>query len=380
MKGQIRTLLGDSDLNIVRQGMELAESQEKDTPTFINELLPYFWCHKGGRILQERPLAHHDYIAIWASAWRKRHGLRASSWQKMCHWRYKELSQSEVLNCSRRNLSALPEALGDLRSLKRLLLSQNELRDLPKGISKLSTLEELQLQYNKLSVLPEWLLALPHLQRLELEANEIIELPDVSLLGPHFKSINLSENRISSLPSALCQASSKLKSFRIHRNPLCDFPDDFWKIFARLRIATPADQEVFIDLSPDEVHFPLNHRSCKQMIKSLPPGLTVPESLYTQASLHQVRAILHKAQFDCDFASRLQYLNLSSAQLTHLPNSLGVLSKLTQLDLSRNPLCELPESFFQMEKLQTVHLSADQKTLAKTLAIECPSIRVVISP
>jgi Leucine-rich repeat (LRR) protein len=58
-------------------------------------------------------------------------------------------------------LTALPESLGNLRSLTHLDVRANRLISLPASIGDLAHLEKLDVRWNKLSSLPEWL------QRLE---------------------------------------------------------------------------------------------------------------------------------------------------------------------------------------------------------------------
>jgi hypothetical protein len=60
--------------------------------------------------------------------------------------------------------------------------------------------------------------------------------------------------------------------------------------------------------------------------------------------------------------SQLQTLNLNNNQLTALPESLGQLSQLQELNLFKNQLTTLPESLGQLSQLQTLNLSRNQLT------------------
>ena len=68
--------------------------------------------------------------------------------------------------------------------------------------------------------------------------------------------------------------------------------------------------------------------------------------------------------------THLQTLNLSYNQLTALPESLGQLTHLQSLDLSYNQLTALPEPLGQLTHLQTLELSFNQlKTLPESLCL-----------
>src|SRR5262245_29047490 len=55
--------------------------------------------------------------------------------------------------------------------------------------------------------------------------------------------------------------------------------------------------------------------------------------------------------------SRLWHLSLHSNHLTTLPKSIGLLHRLQTLDLSNNSLAELPEPIGELTQLQTLDLS-----------------------
>ena len=69
---------------------------------------------------------------------------------------YIEVSGQVVgLGLYNKNLSSLPESIGNLRSLQILSLWRNQLTSLPESIGNLSSLEKLYVDRNRLTSLPE---------------------------------------------------------------------------------------------------------------------------------------------------------------------------------------------------------------------------------
>ena len=76
-------------------------------------------------------------------------------------------------------LTAIPDALGDLESLTELRLSGNNLTALPRTLGKLTQLRILDLRFNRIATLPDSLLALTHMTVLDLEGNPLGLPPDL---------------------------------------------------------------------------------------------------------------------------------------------------------------------------------------------------------
>jgi internalin A len=89
-----------------------------------------------------------------------------------------QLSHLQALYLYDNQLSTLPEAIGQLSHLQELYLYRNELSTLPEAIGQLSDLQELYLSGNKLSTLPESMQSLERLKKLLLRGNPGLGLPD----------------------------------------------------------------------------------------------------------------------------------------------------------------------------------------------------------
>ncbi|CAE7507735.1 IRL7 [Symbiodinium microadriaticum] len=69
------------------------------------------------------------------------------------------------------SLTKLPDTIGNLRGLRKLMLANNRLSELPRSMSRCTDLELIRLSRNKLSELPLFLLDLPKLSWISLAGN-----------------------------------------------------------------------------------------------------------------------------------------------------------------------------------------------------------------
>ena len=84
-----------------------------------------------------------------------------------------------MLNVSLNQLTALPEAIGELRALQRLDVGFNQLTALPEAIGRLQALQRLEVFNNQLRALPEAIGELRALQWLNVSYNQLTALPEV---------------------------------------------------------------------------------------------------------------------------------------------------------------------------------------------------------
>ena len=193
-----------------------------------------------------------------------------------------------------KGLTSLPEALGDLKSLKCLNLELNQLTSLPESIGQLNSLERLDLGRNQLTSLPESFRGLQSLQILSLAYNKFTSLPE-SLGQLHsLQELNLGYNKLSFLPESLGQLHS-LQRLDLDHNQLTFLPESLGQLHSLQILYLDNNKLTFL-----------------------------PESL---GQLHS-----------------LQELILYNNQLTSLPESIGQLHSLRALSLHGNQLSSLPET------------------------------------
>lgn len=96
-----------------------------------------------------------------------------------------KLQDLDVYLCSLRKyshndvlISTIPESIGSLIYLNKLILQRNGLKDLPISMKRLSFLKELDLSYNKFDEIPHVLTSLKALEKLNIKHNIVQSIPE----------------------------------------------------------------------------------------------------------------------------------------------------------------------------------------------------------
>ena len=146
------------------------------------------------------------------------------------HWDAPRLDRRRSLNLSHREITVLPDSIGNLTNLTELILNSNQIKRIPESIGNLSGLTSLNLDTNQLEYIPESIVNLVGLTELILSGNQLYGLPDnignlTNLKGMgnliNLEKIHLSYNHLTSLPKSLSNLS-ELQFLNIQGNPLSD--------------------------------------------------------------------------------------------------------------------------------------------------------------
>ncbi|MBD3418884.1 MAG: hypothetical protein GF398_02080 [Chitinivibrionales bacterium] len=221
-----------------------------------------------------------------------------------------ENNRATRLNLAGRNLTVLPEKIGQLTELKLLIIDNNYLTRLPDSIQQLTKLTGLFAYSNDIGSIPGGIGKLTNLTEL-----------------------NLNDNKIAALPNAMGELSS-LKSLYLDDNILSNIPEALGKL-TQLEILSAS----------------------KNIIATLPVSLSQMTGLRTLL-LEQNRIARLPSQID--ELTKLLELNLNKNRLYFLPDDLNGLSQLKRCMLSNNGLTELPESFGTLTSLEKLWLNNNE--------------------
>lgn len=188
-------------------------------------------------------------------------------------------------------LNTIPDSIKNVKSLKRLWLSNNRFTEVPRALCFLPNLEELLLDGNLISSVPKKIQNLTKLKKLDLAGNNDIPL----CLEVDENTLFRRGNKIKELPDEIGNLS-RLETLNLRRNDLTYLPANIDRLL-----------------------------SLKYLIVSSNRITGLPESFTKLKSLRQ--------------------LDLSYNQFTSYPNVIIDLPSLSELDVSWNPLPDLPKDF-----------------------------------
>ena len=128
-------------------------------------------------------------------------------------------------------LTSIPESIGNLQKVKKIILSENKLNHLPSSFQRLDTLEELYLDSNKFEIIPDCIRGLKNLRKFVCSFNLLSELPDFIGKLIELRILDLEWNNLASIPSSIGQLH-KLIDFRLFENKISRLPESIVNLTA----------------------------------------------------------------------------------------------------------------------------------------------------
>jgi Leucine-rich repeat (LRR) protein len=208
------------------------------------------------------------------------------------------------LDCSKNNLTKLPESIGNLTRLRKLNCSINKLSSLPASIENLTQLHDLRCYSNQLTMLPVSIGNLTQLEQFNCSFNPLKTLPKSIGNLTQLQNLILQHTQLTVLPDSVGNLI-QLKEFDISQNKLTALPESIG-----------------------------NFTQLKDFDCSFNQLTTLPESIGNFTQLHVLW---------CNFN-----------QLKTLPESIGNLTQLRSLLCNSNQLTTLPLQLMECRKLRYI--------------------------
>jgi hypothetical protein len=262
---------------------------------------------------------------------------------KKSYWRLKyRIEECKILELDFifKGLTKLPNAIKQLKYLKKLTLRYNQITELPDWIESIRDLEYLNLNVNNINTLPATIGSLSHLEELLLWKNELQSLPD-SICSLHsLKFLNLRLNQLKLLPYDIGNLINLLE-LNLHDNKLIEVPESISSL--KLLETLNLSWNLLTTLSSSIT----NLNSLKLLNLERNELSEIPESIGSLTSL--------------------ETLNLEDNKLENVPETIGSLKMLKILNISHNRLITLPNSILSLENLEELYLNDNNLDIDSTL-------------
>ena len=262
-------------------------------------------------------------------------------------------------------LRGIPASISKLTKLKKLSISSKAF-SLPESLGRLTNLESLSLTDNELEWLPDSIFSLPLLKSLNISNNNIHSLGDLSNLvnlkdfycsnndlseisinNPKIEILDMSMNRIRFFKF---EDISRLISIDFSHNPIQSID---LTLASNLEVLNAKDANLlFLKVNPSKIS---EINASTNELEQIPVELNSAPLL---RKLNLSKNLIHEIS-DSFLPPNLLELNLSSNNLSIIPENICKIPKLCKLSLSKNNLKELPLSISKMKNLEYLDVSGN---------------------
>jgi Leucine-rich repeat (LRR) protein len=234
-----------------------------------------------------------------------------------------------------RVLATVPEALGELTSLRRLSIAYSGITDLPGALRGLRAITSLDLGGNeRMTSVPTVIRELTSLTEFTLSGS-LTSVPDWIGELTDLVTLTLWFNSLTRVPASI-GSLRRLKELRLNRNRLAALPDTIGELVGL---------EV-LRLENNELE-------------------TVPDSIGDLANLRDLSLSGNRLTEFPDAVTRLpalRLLSLDGNEVTRLPASVGNLRGLERLSMTNNRLTQLPDIFGELRSLRWLQVPGNALT------------------
>ena len=288
---------------------------------------------------------------------------------------FSQASKLTVLDVSNNHLADLEHAsLGRLQHLVSIKLANNKLKTLPPSFGQLTQLRSLVLSSNYLTSLPDAVTEIRSLVDLDISFNNITELTNIGPLKSlerlwatnnqlsgsfpnnlkeleHLREIDVRFNSISSLD--IFAQVPNLEQLMIGHNNISRFEGTFQKLKKLEADHNPITRFDFKAPTPTLTYLNLASANIAHLDDSLFERITNVTKLTLNKNLFaSISAQIGRL-------TKLEVLCMSKNALTTLPPTIGCLQELRYLDLHECNLRKLPPELWFCSHLETLNLSSN---------------------
>ncbi|KAL2913166.1 hypothetical protein HK105_207285 [Polyrhizophydium stewartii] len=308
-----------------------------------------------------------------------------------------KISRLTHLETLQRQMTRIPESIGLLRHLKKLIVETSQVSTIPESICNLRKLQHLSfwscrikaipesignlkklksmsatmivfykrrfadsyindLGYGSIKTLPKSLMDMPSLISLSLLKNSLTELPLEPPNWEKLSAFNVSENELKTLPDWICSLTN-LEDMELDDNHLVSLPESIGNL-QKLDLLRVFNNR--LESLPDSVCALRKVRRMElndNLLSSLPENIGDMESL-TLLAVDSNK--ISKLPESAVRLTQLGVLTLANNNLAVFPDQIAHMTRLVKLDLSGNLIADVPEWIGTLTGLAVLHLGKNR--------------------
>ncbi|KAA5824526.1 hypothetical protein FPF71_10145 [Algibacter amylolyticus] len=229
---------------------------------------------------------------------------------------------------SNKDITNIPEELGNLTEVTYISLSHNSLTSLPESLGNLTKLITLDLEYNNLTSLPNSIGDLTVLRTLILNNNKLTSLPELIVNTNLSGIVNMNNNNLSSLPDEFGKLT-QISKLKLDNNNLTSIPTSICDI-TELRALGLVNNNL--------TSIPASIGNLSQLTDL---GLGANKLTSIPSTIGNLSELLR--------------ISLMENELTSLPDTMGNLNKLTEINVFYNNILSVPASLANIDNIQAFY-------------------------
>lgn len=256
------------------------------------------------------------------------------------------------LKIANNKLTHLPPYIAIFRQLRTLNVSSNFLESFPEFLCELPGLVDLDMSFNAVSRLPDSIGQLGNLERLVITNNRLTgTLPDTFSQLSNLKEVDIRYNSLSSID--VIATLPRVEQISADHNAVSVFEGSFERIRILRLNSNPVTKFEILNAVP----------TLTTLILSNAKLAHIPDGSFDKMP-NLVKLVLDKNHFvslpsHIGKLKNLEHFSIARNALSSLPPEIGCLTELRFFDVSQNNLKMLPSEIWWANKLETLNISSN---------------------